>query len=524
MNKFSKILSGALALFTMLSCVAFSGCGKTGELTDVKNAPDYSQSTENLDMFAYVGPTDGRYTLENGKVIQENDFRTKERYQEYKDCGFETLLLLGNDGFNGAVNQERFEEMSLKKNLDLCKEVGLNCIVFDLRLHDLSIGKVRKDGQAHTLNSDSLIGAEQWQFATIEDLVGYIKDCMKFYYDHEAFYGVTIKDEPKIDQLKYVGDFYKAMEIINADRKKENLCELYINTVMLPYNMDNGKWYSEDKSLGAKKAYKEYVKSFLTLTGADAFDYDAYPFKYETTNDCALNPEESVIETFYFSNLQMASVESAKLGKDFYLTMQSHASSSGATNSAKKRKMRIEDFRWQLNAAFSFGAKDLRYYTYWTFPTHTTDPMDAAIMSDRGEKQYYDFVKTTNEEAQKQAKVVLNFDYQQTLTIIPEDRKEALSHFASIDEVESYQNVEVSSNCGILVNQMLDKKNSRTGYYVFNAEDPAEDVTADVSFVFKKFKYVAVYQKGERKLYKLKNGKIDFKFTPGEGALIIPFN
>ena len=515
MKALKRVISGILAAATLLSCAACVN-GQSGAtdkpneiVTDITTAPDYSASTKKLNMFAYVGPTNGKYTLINGTQMQVEDFRTAERYQEYKDCGFDTLLLLGNDGYNAMGT---YEQSDLKMNLDLCEEVGLNCIVFDTRLHDLSI------------RTKSLIGTENGQFADLEALAEHIKGLMADYYNHPAFYGVSIKDEPFAQYLKAIGDFYQAFKIINKERVEAGLCELYINTVMLPYT-SGSEHYSEDKTLGSKKAYREYIQKFLTYTDATAFDYDAYPFKYMTTNDCANNPEESYIETQYFANLQIVCEEATALGKDFYLTMQSHASTSGATMSAHKRQMELEDFRWQLNAAFAFGVKDLRYYTYWTFPNHATgDSQDFAIMSDTGEKQYYDMVQITNFEAQKQAKVVLNFDYVQTKLYIPEERKEQLQHFTGVKEAESISGVTIESNYGVLLNEMFDKENNRKGYYVMNAEDPAENVTAKVKLTFEGFEYVAVYQRGERTLYKLNDGVLNYQFPEGEGALIIPFN
>lgn len=514
MRGLKKIFSGALAIMIAFS---FASCAKRNNtvdadkpnevITDVQNAPDYSSSAKKLNMYAYVGPTNGKYTLANGTKITLNDFRTEERYREYRDCGFDTLLLLGNDGYSGAGD---WNKSDLKMNLDLCESVGLNCIVFDFRIHDLSA------------RTDSLIGTGSGQYSDADALAGYLKGLMSDYYEHAAFYGVSIKDEPTYVNLPAIGDLYAAFRIINGERKEKGLTELYINTVMLPYRNGSNN-FSADKSLGSKKAYRDYVQTYFNLTDADAFDYDAYPFKFTTSNDCANDPQDSYIETQYLSNMQLVSQEASALGKSFYMTMQCHASTAGAANSSSKRQMEIADFRWQLNTAFAFGAKDLRYYTYWTFPRHTGDPMDYAIMSDSGEKQYYDMVRTTNAEAQKQAKVVLNFDYVQTALVMPRERLDKLKHFAGITEAEN-MGVGIESNCGTVLNEMVDKAENCKGYYVFNAEDPAANMTAKVKLKFDGYKYAAVYNGGERTLYKLNDSVLNLQFDKGEGAFVIPFN
>ena len=519
MKLVKKLISSILVTAMALSV---AGCNKdkgeseenkTNEVvTNVATAPDYSSSTKKLNMYAYVGPTNGKYTLANGmQAYAGEDFRTKERYQEYKDCGFDTLLLLGNDAYLGVGN---YEDSDLKKNLDLCKEVGLNCIVFDLRIHDLS------------KRETSLIGSQKGQYESVEALVEVIKGYMADYYEEEAFYGVTIKDEPTHHQFSAIGDVYKAFEIINAERVLNGKNELYINTVMLPYFSGDtyDQKYTANQLEKGKLAYKSYIQKYFEATNNKPFDYDSYPFKFTQSNDCANDPNDSYIETNYFANLQLVAQEAKLANTDFYLTMQSHASTAGATGSAHKRQMTIEDYRWQLNSAFAFGAKDLRYYTYWTFPNHTGDPMDFAIMSDMGEKQYYDMVQQTNIEAQAQAKILLNFEYCQTvLGYDEEDLFTYPKHFAGVKE-GTFNGVTFSASCGTICNEMYDSANKLTGYYVFNAEDPATNRTSEVEMSFDGYNYVAVFEKGVRTLYKLINGKLYYSFAKGEGAMIIPFN
>ena len=96
----SSILVTAMAL-SVAGCNKNKGeseKNKTNEVvTNVATAPDYSSSTKKLNMYAYVGPTNGKYTLANGmQAYAGEDFRTKERYQEYKDCLAITCSLIGN--------------------------------------------------------------------------------------------------------------------------------------------------------------------------------------------------------------------------------------------------------------------------------------------------------------------------------------------------------------------------------------------------------------------------------------------
>ena len=133
-------------------------------------------------------------------------------------------------------------------------------------------------------------------------------------------------------------------------------------------------------------------------------------------------------------------------------------------------------------------------------------------------------VQQTNVEAQAQAKILLNFEYKQTvLGYNEEDLMSYPKHFAGVQE-GTFNGVTFSASCGTICNEMYDSANDLTGYYVFNAEDPATNRISEVEMSFDGYSYVAVFEKGVRTLYKLINGKFYYSFAKGEGAMIIPFN
>ena len=75
---------------------------------------DYSNSKNRMGQYAFVCPTNGEYS-DQEKVGKNPDNRTQERFDEYKACGFNVLLILGNDKYSG----EDFNSSQLKKNLDM---------------------------------------------------------------------------------------------------------------------------------------------------------------------------------------------------------------------------------------------------------------------------------------------------------------------------------------------------------------------------------------------------------------------
>ena len=76
-----------LAAATALSLGACAEGEETNKKPVNPNAPDYSDSTLQMDFYGYSPPTDGTYTLDGQTFTTGEDYRTPERYKEYMDCG-----------------------------------------------------------------------------------------------------------------------------------------------------------------------------------------------------------------------------------------------------------------------------------------------------------------------------------------------------------------------------------------------------------------------------------------------------
>ena len=57
---------------------------------------------------------------------------------------------------------------------------------------------------------------------------------------------------------------------------------------------------------------------------------------------------------------------------------------------------------------------------------------------------------------------------------------------------------------------------------VTNFTDPVDMQNSVVSFEFKNANRAVVYRGGERKIYEVKNNKVDLRLAPGEGIFVIP--
>ena len=80
--------------------------------------------------YAYHPMSSGYYKIDDERFYAGQDFRTKERFEEYLQCGF-SHFFMQNITYRGVD----FATSELKKYMDLAQQAGADkIIVFDYRL------------------------------------------------------------------------------------------------------------------------------------------------------------------------------------------------------------------------------------------------------------------------------------------------------------------------------------------------------------------------------------------------------
>jgi hypothetical protein len=132
-------------------------------------------------LYGYSPPTDGTYRVDGEIKTTGEDYRTVERYREYKDAGFNILLMQHTSRYEG----EDWETSSAKMVMDRAIEAGLNkAIINDKRIWDLC------------REEDGIIG-EGKPFIDETALDTFLSECISVYKTHPAFYGIQLLDEPR---------------------------------------------------------------------------------------------------------------------------------------------------------------------------------------------------------------------------------------------------------------------------------------------------------------------------------------
>lgn len=424
---------------------------------------------------AFTPPPNGWVRArKDGKVYAEKfygDFRTLERYQEYKDCGFDEIMFAGETKYMG----EEFETSDLKKMLDLSLACDLKATVFDGRILNLTVQAQR-----------SIIGE---LFDTEEELDAYLKECVKDYSKHPAFYGVVIIDEPFIERAPVIHQIAKAM--------KRVLPTAFVHTCFNPLSCVEGGPMQEvvlGKDGDGYEAYGYYIDQ-MSVPELGYWGYDDYPFKYW---------EGAPIVPKYITTQQFVAKRCKKNNLPFHMTLQSYANDV-VDRKGNPRMLDKDDLYWLANLALGFGAKKFYYYTYWRFTTRgALERPDIAIMDDDGSKILYDEVQSTNELIRRTFPFISEYTYEGSQLFAAPNGNPSTQGLES-EDLGVF--AECNSEAPILLNKLSDGKNNI--YMVFNVRAPWEKELNRVQLIFKKLK---------RKVKVLVDGRIvDVDILPSDG-------
>lgn len=527
-KKFTALILSIMTAILLL----FTGCADVSGTQDdayFKNAPDYSSSDKYVSMYTYAPPGDGIYTIDGIKYQIKDDegnpvtFQTVEKYQEYKDCGFDVIMFQGDDAYTG----EPFETSHIKDLLDKAQEVGLKAIMFDYRLHNLSQSTKPIVGEGCTITDakyvayikenglDTAYAGNVVKIETQEDLNKYVAYCMKDYSLHPVFYGLLLRDEPTYKMLPALGSVIKAIKSVKADCLAQcNLFPLHDGNTYINYK--EGATASTLLS-----SYKWYIEEFLNQSGSDYVMMDSYPMTVESG--------KSIIKSLHIQGMQIIAEICKERGVDFYMVIQSSSWTNNGTR--KSRAVLEEDLYWQWYTCLGMGVKQISYFTYQRKRTNVTtgeffDDGTSFITSAGETTPLYTWAKNVHSEMQGLAKAVLNFDYVGLASYVETPEPCNIGFLQGLNELETFNkisSVSTSASSVLLVNEMYDKEKQVYGYMITNVADPEAKSTLTAKITFTGSQAISIYTKGKVEQKHLNNGNYDFTLTPGQGVFVIPY-
>lgn len=465
------------------------------------------EATKNLEMgiYAYGPPHGPRFKVEGIRITSDNpehDYRTVERYKEYKDCGFNMILTQVSGQYYGEC---AWEDSVAKRCMDRYFEAGITkAILLDERIRGLSC------------EFDGCIG-EGKRFASQEELDAWVAECMKDYKNHPAFYGIQLRDEPSWRCFKTFGQIWKAVKKACPNAFIQcNLWGLYFafnSEIFPPY----GKSYTfEDR-------FKAYMHMFLDETGADYIMLDRYGLF--TSEDSGLYP-------YYFLNTQLMNEVAKERGiKKLMLCVQSFAQRQ---NGFQTHRMPTEDeMHLQIHFMLGEGVKELAYYTYWSGGDYTGRgeyrEKDWAIVSTDGNPTYlYPIVQKLNGMIKKLSPVLMNFDHVADTYAAVAPFQSAPAHLQhTLRGTLTHAKLKTSHEVAMLFEQKDEKRNN--WLYVlqnvtcpkFGAGLPAQ--TSTVTFTNPAWTKVDVFDGDEWHTEDLVDGTYTTTLENGHAVYVMPY-
>lgn len=495
MKNFKKFLASVLAAISAFSTFALSSCAEA--TNDIGTPPDYSTATGAYDFYGYHAISDGTWQEDDKIVDVGTDYRTVERFQEYKDAGMTIMFMQGV-----SSKWEDWETSDMKKYMDMAYEAGVEkCIINDERLYWLSA------------RTESFIG-EGLDFSTQEEFEAYVADCISDYKDHPAFYGLILRDEPTYKMIPQSAMMYKAIKKADPDIfVKQNLWPLAENVKDL--------YCANAKEITLEEAYLTYITLWQEGTGADYIQFDSYPIG------------ASGLGTYYIKGLKLVADFCKEKDLEFYVVAQTMAHENKGSPSTKAPEK--NEMYWQLNLIQSFGVDRVAYFTYWPKKENSTTGEwfidGATFVSRNGEKTqlYYD-MQTIHKEMQSIAPVLKSFTYNATAYYMTKPMNFPTGYLSDLKSqpLQAVKNVTVDVSELVLVNEMVDSAKGNYMYMIQNILEPRRGAVTDMSVTAtvefdSKYNYVAIWYKGEVRYEKLTDHKYSTKLSAGYAEFLIPY-
>lgn len=388
-------------------------------------------------------------------------------YQMAKDMGLTHMFI---DGFMEQRGSEGFFNQ-----LKHCEQVGLKAIV----------------GMDTSLNNTDNVQLDETDYSA-----------------YPAVDMINVWDEPYGNWFDEVGNRITRLNEIYAGKDMD----LYVNQT--PYN----NTASADITIPTEEFLNSAWEKMLSkMNGRKILSTDIYPLltKYG----------ENVLDTMWLYTMEAyANFTKAHKadGAEFHMFIQSYSDGSRREITSKA------DLEYQVYTDMAFG---INGFTYFTYRKSFLGGFGGGCVENGVSCKptvIYDWAKELNAEISEFDHVYLSFDWNGVMGINgtnntadnDEYKNESFSllktPLAALDCANSVKATEDT-----IIGQFKDK-DGRDGLIVTNFSEPSADVRDKVSFEFKDANRALVYRDGKRKVYEVKEGKLDIKLDAGEGVFVIP--
>jgi len=326
--------------------------------------------------------------------------------------------------------------------------------------------------------------------------------------DEELDYGLD-KDFTKYSAIKGVNYFDEPYEremnshiydmLVEHEKKYDDKLFFYSN--LLPYHAF-GKDYNAH--------VENYCEDVLSkVNGRRILSMDVYPYYYG----------DKLIESTWLAGLETISKNARKYNCEMMIWVQTIENLSLGDGSL--RQPLKEEFAHQVYSALAFGAKG---FGYFTLGSGLAPGWGEALITryDEASESYY-WAKELNENVCSFQDVYLSFNHEKTLAVDGDEAENQCLNFLYMDKRPTLDKVnDISAKEDALIGQF--DNGGQKAYMITNFAEPMLGKKNVVKMTFENANAVVVYANGQRKVYRLIDGKAVFNLGIGEGVFAIPVN
>lgn len=397
---------------------------------------------------------------------------TLEDYQMAKDMGLTHMFI---DNVFAAKGTELY-----LKQLELCEQVGIKAIV----------------GMDTSLDNAA---------NKPEDLTDYSS--------YSAVEMINVWDEPGTGEFEAVKQRILNQNKIYADQGKDMVMYVNLNPTN-PTSFANG-------GTGGTTSTEDYLTKFCTevlpsIQGRKILSTDVYALKKTVFN-------ENVIDDRWVERLSTYGWFAKEYDCDFHFFLQSYSAGN------ERDIVDKADLTFQVYTDMAFGVNAFSWFTY---RKSFLDGFGGGCVENNVSttKTYlYDWVQEVNEELASFDHVYLSFDWEGVMPILGTLNTADDPEYENSDFVNIYEKSKLSSlACGsvtstqdALVGQFKDK-DGNCGLMVTNYTEPTQGLNTRIDFNFTNANRAIVYRNGLKKVYEVKDGKLNLNLESGEGMFVIP--
>ena len=389
---------------------------------------------------------------------------TKADYQMAKDMGLTHMFI---DNIFAAKGSEGYIQQ-----LKYCEEVGLKAIV----------------GMDTSLENTAGVPLDETDYS-----------------QYPAVDMINVWDEP----------YYNVFDDCAARIDKLN--EIYDNKMTLYVNQNPQNPLSSTSLTSAEDFLQKVYDELLSkMHGRKIFSTDVYPL-LEVRGSYELDTRWlSLMETYANFTKRYKSE-----GAEFHMFIQTYS------DDRRRDILSKEDITFQVYTDMAFGINGFTYFTYRkSFLGGFGGGCVENDVSCKPTETYY-WAQEVNEEINKFDHVYLSFDWNGIMGLNgtnntaddPEYENASFNFATPLEKLDCAKKVSATEDT--LIGQFKDK-DGRDGLVVTNFSEPTTGLRDVVSFEFKNANRAIVYRNGERKIYEVKNNKLDLKLDCGEGVFVIP--